>query len=251
MNKKLLIGILIGVAVFLIAALIVWIEVGINIEWGPFAFLAFDKREKEILKQYDANERQNEIVFYGASNFRLWKEMDEDMRPFVVQNHGFGGSTDEDLMERADRLLYPYHPAVVVFQTGSNDCAKLKGSDDEIYEQVIERKLKMFDTFHKELPNAQFVVISGILMPGRNQFDSIIKRVNQRLREYAAQTEYVYFVDAEEMTVDSNGNHISEMFISDGIHLTHESRIRWANDYIKPVLEQLIDDHTELVYLKR
>ena len=251
MNKKVLIGILIGVAVFLIATLIVWIEVGIHIEWGPFAFLAFNQREKEIIKQYDAEKRQNEIVFYGASNFRLWKEMDEDMMPFIVQNHGFGGSTDQDLMDRADRLLYSYNPAIVVFQTGSNDCAKLKGTDDEIFEQVIARKLKMFDTFHEKLPDAQFVVISGILMPGRSQYDNIIKRVNQRLRELAVQTDYLYFVDAEEMTLDENGKHVSEMFISDGIHLTHESRIRWANEYIKPVLERVLADHPELESLRR
>jgi lysophospholipase L1-like esterase len=251
MRKKTMWGIVIGVVAFLIVSLIVWIEVGIHVEWGPFSFLAFDKREKAIIAQYDASERQNEIVFYGASNFRLWKEMDEDMKPFVVQNHGFGGSTDADLLERADRLLYPYHPAIIVFQTGSNDCAKLKGTDDEIYNQVIERKLKIFETFHEKLPDAQFIVISGILMPGRSQYDEIIKRVNQTLRGHAEKTDYLYFVDAEEMTLDENGNHITEMFISDGIHLTHESRIRWANEYIKPVLEQVLADHPELKYLKQ
>ena len=242
--------ILIVAAAFLLLSLIVWIEVGIHIEWGPFAFLAFNKREKEILKQYDTETRQNEIVFYGASNFRLWKEMDEDMKPFAVQNHGFGGSTDQDLMDRAERLLYPYQPAVVVFQTGSNDCAKLKGTDDEIFEQVINRKIRMFETFHEKLPAAQFVVISGILMPGRSQYDTIIRRVNQQLRELASQTDYLYFVDAEDMTLDAEGNHRTEKFISDGIHLTHESRIRWAEDYIKPILEQVLTDHPELTGLK-
>ena len=33
---------------------------------------------------------KGEIVFYGASNFTLWRTMDEDMLPYVVQNHGFG-----------------------------------------------------------------------------------------------------------------------------------------------------------------
>ena len=172
------------------------------------------------------------------------------MLPYIVQNHGFGGSTDQDLMDRADRLLYPYHPAIAVFQTGSNDCAKLKGTNEEIYNQVIERKLKMFDVFHRQLPDTYFVVVSGILMPGRSQYDGIIKRVNQRLREYAEQTDYLYFVDAEEMTMDNEGNHLPEMFISDGIHLTHESRIRWANEYIKPVLNQVINEHPDMVVVK-
>ena len=247
-KAKIILGVVLGLAILTI---MVWMYVGLTIEWGPFKFLAFNKREKEIVTSYDADSRQGEIVFYGASNFRLWKEMDEDMKPFTVQNHGFGGSTDQDLMDRAERLLYPYHPAIVVFQTGSNDCAQLKGTDDEIYNQVIERKLKMFETFHEKLPDANFVVISGILMPGRSQYDEIIMRVNQFLREYAEKTDYLYFVDAEEMTLDSDGNPIPEMFISDGIHLTHESRIRWANEYIKPLLEQVLADHPDLEYLKQ
>ena len=245
--KKILILVL-GVVIL---TLVIWMYFGLTIEWGLFKFLAFNKREKEILKTYDADSRQNEIVFYGASNFRLWKEMDEDMKPFIVQNHGFGGSTDQDLMKRADRLLYPYHPAIVVFQTGSNDCAQIKGTDDEIYNQVIERKLKMFETFHERMPDAKFVVISGILMSGRTEYEGIIKRVNQRLRELADQTDYLYFVDAEEMTLDEEGNPIPDMFISDGIHLTHDSRVRWANEYIKPVLETILANDPELTYLKQ
>lgn len=238
------------VALLFIATLITWIEVGIHVEWGPFSFLAFDAREKEIVNRYDVNSRQGEIIFYGASNFRLWEEMEEDMAPFIVQNHGFGGSTDQDLMERADTLLYPYNPAVVVFQTGSNDYAKLSGDPDSVVEQVLERKASMFSLFHKALPDAKFVVISGILMPGRSQFDEIVKKVNAALQEYCEATDYMYFVDAEEMTVDANGNHLTEMFVKDGIHLTHEARIIWANDYIKPVLDQVTLDHPELSNVK-
>lgn len=239
MSKKLKIS-LTCLFLFAIVTLIVWIEAGLRVEWGPFRFLAFDKREKEIIEIYDAAERKNEIIFYGASNFRLWKEMDEDMLPFIVQNHGFGGSADEDLMERADTLLYPYEPAIVVFQTGSNDYAKLSGTPEEIAQQVIEQKKVMFTTFHDKLPDTKFVVISGILMPGRSQYDDTVKSVNQFLREYCEEVEYMYFVDAESMTIDETGNHIADMFIEDGIHLTHDTRVKWANEYIKPVLETVM-----------
>lgn len=245
-KNKILKVVLISLVSLILATLIVWIEVGIHIEWGPFRFLAFDKREKTIVSTYNSQEMQHEIVFYGASNFRLWKEMEEDMAPFKVQNHGFGGSTDNDLMSRADTLLYPYNPSVVVFQTGSNDYAKLSGTEDEIFEQVISTKIKMLETFHSKLPDAYFIVVSGILMPGRSQYDSIVKMVNSYMKDYCAKTDYIYYVDAQDMTVDENGNHITDMFIDDGIHLTHESRIKWANEYIKPILEQVASEHTEL-----
>lgn len=232
-------NVLICLIVLAIVTLITWIWAGLKFEWGPFKFMAFDKREKEIIKTYNTEERKNEIVFYGASNFRLWKEMDEDMKPFIVQNHGFGGSSDSDLLERADTLLYPYEPSVVVFQTGSNDYTKLEGTPDEVAKQVIEKKEIMFTTFHEKLPEVKFVVISGILMPGRSQYDDTVKAVNSFLRDYCEEVEYMFFVDAEEMTVNQDGNHIEEMFIKDGIHLTHEARLRWANEYIKPVLEKV------------
>lgn len=228
----------------------IWMAVSIKTEWGTFAFIAFDIREKKIAAAYDPENRKGEIVFYGASNFRLWKEMDEDMKPFVVQNHGFGGSTDNDLIERADKLLYPYKPAIVVFQTGSNDYSKYSGSDDEIAEKVIENKKKMFTVFHEKLPDAAFVVVSGILMPGRSKYDGIVKKVNAFLSSYCGENGYMYYVDAEEMTVDESGAHIKDMFIADGIHLTHESRIRWADEYIKPALEKVIKDRAELAYIK-
>lgn len=57
--------------------------------------------------KYDADARRGEIVFYGASNFARWTEMETDLAPYPVQNHGFGGSADKDLMFYADRLLYP------------------------------------------------------------------------------------------------------------------------------------------------
>lgn len=241
MKKKIII-IISSIVTFLLIAVIVWIEVGIHVEWGPFKFLAFDKRESEIIQTYDADERKKEIVFYGASNFRLWKEMEEDMKPFVVQNHGFGGSTDKDLIERADTLLYPYDPSIVVFQTGSNDYPNQKGNEEEILTKVIEQKKAMYLEFHNKLPKAKFAVISGILMPGRKQYDEIVMQVNAFLRSYCSEIDYMYFIDAEDMTIDQNGNHIESMFIKDGIHLTHDARIKWADEYIKPVLEDIVSN---------
>ena len=88
----------------------------------------FEGDVRAIEQRYDPESRRGEIVFYGASNFRLWKEMDEDLSAYKVQNHGFGGSTDRMLMQYADRILYPYEPKIVVFQTGSNDLANLPGT---------------------------------------------------------------------------------------------------------------------------
>jgi len=226
-------------------------ELGRRYEWGPFFYLNFKQREREIVKQYDCRKRSGEIIFYGASNFRRWEEMEQDMLPYIVQNHGFGGSTDAELIRSANKLLYPYKPAVVVLQTGSNDCVRLAGPKRLLYERVLNRKIRMLETFHKELPDTRFIIISGILMPGRRQYDGIIKRINRSMEVFASQTDYITYVDAEDMTVKENGKHKKELFIEDGVHLTHEARVLWAEKYIKPALDKLISEHPELAYLKK
>lgn len=229
-------------AVLLITCLVGLIFTGMYVGWGPFAFMQFDHEEKLILQKYDSETRKGEIVFYGASNFRLWTEMENDLPEYKVQNHGFGGSTDKDLVERADTLLYPYAPAVVFFQTGSNDYVSLDGTDEEKVEVCMAYKKFMFETFHKRLPEAKFVVMSGLLLPGRSQYTALTQKINDALEELCAQYDYMTFVDAEEMTFDGSA-YRSELFIKDGIHLNHEGQFLWRDGYIKPAIEALINEY--------
>ena len=69
------------------------------------------------------------------------------MADYRVQNHAFGGSKDTDLVKFADQILYPYDPAVVFFQTGSNDYVMMKGTDEEKAAKCMAYKKQMFHTF--------------------------------------------------------------------------------------------------------
>ena len=217
---------------------------GWQIGWGPFHFLfkGFEGDVRAIEQRYDPESRRGEIVFYGASNFRLWKEMDEDLSAYKVQNHGFGGSTDRMLMQYADRILYPYEPKIVVFQTGSNDLANLPGTREEKLAACLSDKREIFALFHARLPDTQFIVMSGLLLPGRSQYTEMTQEINRQLREMCEVSEYMTFVDAEDFTFDGT-DYAEELFISDGIHLTHEARLRWRDEYILPALERVIEEN--------
>ena len=241
-GKKVTIAVIASVSGLLLACLVGLIFTGMYVGWGPFAFMQFDHEEKLILQKYDSETRKGEIVFYGASNFRLWTEMENDLPEYKVQNHGFGGSTDQDLVERADTLLYPYAPAVVFFQTGSNDYVSLDGTDEEKMEVCMAYKKFMFETFHEKLPEAKFVVMSGLLLPGRSQYTALTQKINDALEKLCAEYDYMTFVDAEEMTFDG-GAYRSELFIKDGIHLNHEGQLLWRDGYIKPAIEALINEY--------
>ncbi|MGN1234447.1 MAG: GDSL-type esterase/lipase family protein [Christensenellaceae bacterium] len=226
----------VGLALIILLGLIF---TGLYVGWGPFTYLQFNKQEKAIIEKYDVQTRQNEIIFYGASNFRLWTEMENDLSEYKVQNHGFGGSTDKDLVERAEKLLYPYNPQIVFFQTGSNDYVLLKGTDEEKVEKCIEYKKLMFSEFHEKMPNSYFVVMSGLLLPGRSQYTELTHKVNSELKLLCESVDYMYFVDSEDMTFDGTA-YKDELFISDGIHLNHDGQLMWCNNFIRPGIAEII-----------
>ena len=93
----------------------------------------------------------------------MWTEKENDLFNYRVHNHGFGGCTDHDLVQYADKLLYPYDPEIIFFQTGSNDYVSLKGTDEEKVKVCMDYK-KMFNEIHEKLPNAKLVVMSGLLV---------------------------------------------------------------------------------------
>lgn len=246
-KKKLRFGILIGVVVLIVYFAVI----GWQTNWGPFKFLykGYDAEVTAIEKRYDVTTHQHQVIFYGASNFRLWTEMENDMYEYKVQNHGFGGSTDKMLVDFADRILYPYQPDIVFFQTGSNDYIELSGTDEEKVAACMEYKTQMFAQFHEQLPQAKFVVMSGLLLPGRSEYTHLTQMVNKELELLCAQMDYLYFVDASGMTYDGS-DYTYELFEEDGIHLNHEGQLRWCNEYIRPQLDALIEEF-KLVHIKK
>ena len=233
-------GITAGLALAALTGLLI---TGWQIGWGPFkgVFKGYGDQVSEIAEKYDANTRKGEIIFYGASNFRLWTEMENDLAPYPLQNHGFGGSTDKMLVEYADTLLYPYEPKIVFFQTGSNDYVVETGSDAEKINKCMEYKTYMFDLFHEKLPEAEFVVMSGLLLPGRSEYTALTLEVNRRLAELCDDRDYMFFVDTESLTFDGE-NYRTELFIKDGIHLNHDGQLLWAENYILPQLAVLWEE---------
>lgn len=251
MNKKKAIIISsISVGAVALSCLVGLIVTGANIGWGPFSFIYWPKEVERVKREYPYEKYQEGIHFYGASNFRLWKEMTVDLKEYKVSNGGFGGSTDELMTSYAGELLYPYNPKIVFFQTASNDFASMGGNDEYKLATSLARKKQMLISFHEKMPEAKFVLMSGLLIPGRSQFTDITIKLNQAMDEYAAGIDYLYFVNANDLTY-SNGIYKTELFINDGIHLTHEGQLLWCNGYIRPQIEELIETYPELESVKK
>jgi len=197
-----------------------------------------------IARAYDPSVRNHDIIFYGASNFSLWASMEEDLMPYPVQNHAFGGSTDKDLLMWAEYMLYPYQPKMVFFQTGSNDYVESPAETElEKVAEAMEFKKNMFAAFHDMLPDTVFVVMSGILLPGRADYVNMTLDINSRLKSFCDTKEYMHYIDAEALTYDRTAgrfiDHPEKLFLADQIHLTEDARRIWAKKWILPMMEKL------------
>lgn len=186
---------------------------------GPFKSVAIDK----IVSEYDPSTRTGEIIFYGASNFRLWETMDEDMAPYVVQNHGMGGCNDAELLEYAEQVLYPYQPRAVFIQTGSND-----NTQGLSLEEIKSNKEKLYGTFRENLPDTVFIIMSGLPCPNRSEYWDDINTTNQFIAQYCDEHEDFYFIDAIGVMTTENGDFRPELFNNDGIHLNDAGHAVWT-----------------------
>ena len=61
------------------------------------------------------------VVFIGSSSIRLWPNLEQDMAPIPVIQHGFGGAKLDAVVHYADRLVSAYQPRAVVVFAGTND----------------------------------------------------------------------------------------------------------------------------------
>ena len=196
-----------------------------------------------IEERYPAAERTGEIIFYGPSNITFWYSLEQDMLPWKGQNHGMGGCIDDDMIRYAPRLLYPYKPAAVFFQTGSNDIAS-----GIPLETILQNKRKMYGLFLEHMPGTELIVCSGLPLPGRTQFWDATVETNRLLAQRCAETGRMHFMDATDAMLTSDGP--AELRTSDGryfdpelyridrIHLNKRGHDVWTAK-MKAMLEQL------------
>ena len=213
----------------------------LRFQWGT---PEINEAEVRMIEQrYPAEQNQGNIIFYGPSNMTLWFSLEDDMLPYRGQNHGMGGCIDDDLMHYAPRLLYPYHPAAVFFQTGSNDIA-----GGIPLETILANKKKMYAQFLQNLPEAQLIVCSGLPLPGRTQFWDATCRTNELLRQMCEETDRLHFMSADDamLTDDgpdelrtSDGRYFNPaLFRMDRIHLNKKGHDVWTA-LMKKKLEEL------------
>ena len=177
----------------------------------------FAKWEKEI-SAFEQRDRTNEppkggLLFIGSSTIKLWKSLPEDFPNYHLINRGFGGSEIVDSTHFAERIIFPYGPRMIFLRAGGNDLWNGKTS-----EQVFADFKEFVRKIHDKLPQTEILFIS--LSPSIERIKQADKEkaVNGMIKNYAATTAGVKYIDAWSVPLGSDGEPGAEFFLPDKLH---------------------------------
>jgi lysophospholipase L1-like esterase len=172
----------------------------------------------------------NEIVFMGASGFRMWEDLATDFPNHTIINRAFGGSQIADSTYYADRIIIPYKPRLIVASGGNNDLAC--GLTPE---QVAANYRLFVEKIWSALPNIPIAFFSIQPTPARwTQFGEAM-RANQLIKQYIDSHKKLDYINAVDDFL-TNGQPRPELFVEDMLHHNREGyklRAKVVGDYLK------------------
>ncbi len=220
---------------------------------------------KRVEKEIEAFEKKEiltgKILFYGNSLFTRWggktwgyRRLDEDIRAkdgsIACVNHGFGGSTSEDLLYYYHRAVRPWAPKALVLASFANDWTF--GTQPE---EVMANLGKICAWARQDFPGIRFFLVQDHPRPSRiydgpaaddhvNYFN-LKNRQNEVLEMYAAtheDTQIIRLWDVPELfeTPEDVGNFRKvrkELYHEDKVHPNQA-----GYDVLAPVFRQALDD---------
>jgi lysophospholipase L1-like esterase len=164
------------------------------------------------------------VVVMGSSIFQQWYNV-QDVLPYEVTiNLAIGGTTTVDWLPLVGSQVLPLKPKVVMFYAGGNDLNRPFPAAD-----IIERTCSMMQTMHTALPECKFYYFSIIRAPQKQPVWDQVDQINQAMQNYAAQQDWLNFVDINTVFHDETGKVIESLFVEDQLHLTDEAYDRMVD----------------------
>lgn len=195
----------------------------------PFALdYKIDRFEEEIKKfeQEDATKgiKKGQVVLYGSSSWRLWKDMTQDLAPLPVVNRGFGGSTIPELIHYAERTVIPHEPKLLVVYGGEND---LSGKKFKSAEQLFDSYRDFVSLIQKRSPKTHICFVSMKLSPSRRQHWAEVTKGNKMVKAFSTGKRLSY-VDINPALFHPNGTVKSELYTKDSLHINPQGYREYA-----------------------
>ena len=177
------------------------------------------------------------ILFIGSSSIRMWSSLEDDMAPWPVLNRGFGGSKTGDVLEVMHRIVFPYKPSAIAYYCGDNDLGETNTDDASAAEGFIEFSTRV----HRRFPDTPIIYLAIKPSPARWDNWPSMRRANQRVASYAANTDHVLFADVATCLLGPDGRPRRALYIEDGLHLSRLGYAEWVpivREQIRAAIEQ-------------
>ena len=176
-------------------------------------------RFAERIEDFAAYDAKNSFpadatVFVGSSSIVRW-DTGDSFRRMPLLNRGFGGSQMSDLVHYVEETVLKYSPRTVVVYEGDNDTSAGKRS-----QQLLEDYKEFVEAVLTAQPSTRIVILS--IKPSLARWDvwPDMQESNAAIEAYAQMDARVDFVDIGTAMLGADGLPISELFVSDGLHMT-------------------------------
>jgi lysophospholipase L1-like esterase len=195
---------------------------------GPAEASALDPTRFEAeIRAFEAADRASPpppggIVFVGSSSIKNWTDVASDFPSLPVLNRGFGGSTLADVVYYAGRIVFPYHPHLVVLYAGDNDLAEGRTA-----ERVLGDYRAFVTRLRSASPAARLVFVSIKPSPSRRAYIDRARETNRRIRAEIARDSLQAYVDVFTPMLDATGEPRPELFGPDSLHMTRAGYLLW------------------------
>lgn len=181
--------------------------------------------QKSIEKLSARPAEPGNILLYGSSFFTKWVEAKEQMLTasngkYHVVNCGFGGATADELMYYYHKLVTPNAPKVMITRIGGNDI--FRGFTPR---EAWDMTWRLLEFVRADYPDIR-IILFGVFdyKSESEEYRPLFAEFNALLKEYAEQTENVWYLDISEFFYEDPANigtfeGFRDIFMEDGMHL--------------------------------
>lgn len=171
------------------------------------------------------------IVFTGSSSIRLWPHLKQDFPGLPVVNHGFGGSVSNDLIVYFDPVVVREQPKLLVLYSGNDLDKHLR------VEEAFDDYTRFIDMARKRFPKIRVIVNSVKIAASRASEIPRVHELNNHLKAWAADRDWVRYLDSSSYLADAAGQPIPCFFREDALHLSSAGYEKWK-EILDPVLRE-------------
>ena len=179
--------------------------------------LNFEAELKELRKLVNQKKDvENQLIFYGSSTIRLWKNIESDFSNFNSINLGFGGALVKDLTKNFENLFKSLNPKYLITYLGGNDLT-LGYSAKKISLKIVD----FFEKVNTKFPDTLIINLSIKPSFERIKDTEKIEEINRLIKAESKLNNKLIQLDFYHELM--RGNKInSDFYLQDGLHLNNK-----------------------------